>query len=325
MPVYVNIAGAQKEANDWYSNIDGVSKKFNSFLGNIDGTSVELLIPPRPYWRLPSSGSGTLASNTRTRMVSDSVTVSSDGTFTLLNATSISGRPAQGKFFVSISTSSNSSATTGSTLYYATNSSGAYRAFNIRGGVILSSSSFPSAVKNNRSDVFYELNGSQHNLYISKELIPSLYRWTQYNANASHIYKDVYSYSSGSINYYSDIDVMYYLPEGEFRYTSDGSEFNCYWEDMRWNWQNMVGKWVAGEEERYVSKLYRVTTINQEPYPNNHYYPFTYDRIVERLLDTIEYSKGTSTGRYAYSTISSAYPTSGERLGYWYDNRTTIT
>lgn len=325
MPIYANIAGAQKEVNDWYSNIDGVSKKFNSFLGNVDGTSVELLIPPRPYWRLSSSGNGTLSSNTRTRMVSDSVTVSSDGTFTLINATSISGIPAQGKFFVSISTSSNSSATTGSTLYYATNGSGAYRSFNIRGGVILSSSSFPSAVKNNRSDVFYELNGSQHNLYISKDLIPSLYRWTQYNVNVSYTYKDEYTWSSGSINYYSEWDIMYYLDEGEFRYTSDGSKFNCYSEDMRWNWQNMVDKWVAGEEERYVSKLYRVESINNEPYPNNHYYPFTYDRIVERVVDTTNYSKGTSTGRYAYSTISSAYPTDGRSGSYWYSDRITIT
>lgn len=325
MPIYTNIAGAQKEVNDWYSNIDGVSKKFNSFLGNIDGTSVELLVPSKPFWRLSSSGDGTLASNTRTRMVSDSATVSSDGTFTLINATSISGRPAQGKFFVSISTSSNSSATTGSTLYYATNSSGAYRSFNIRSGIILSSSSFPSEVKNNRSDVFYELNGSQHNLYISKDLIPSLYRWTQYNANVSYTYKDVYTWSSGSRNYYSEWDDMYYLNEGEFRYTSDGSKFDCHIWDLRWNWPYMEGKWVADEEERYVSKLYRVTTINNEPYPNNHYYPFTYDRIVERVVDTTNYSKGTSTGRYAYSARSSAYPTSGYYSGYWYDNRTTIT
>ena len=322
MPIYANIAGARKEVNDWYCNINGVSKKFNSFLGNVNGTAVELL-PTLIYWKLPSSGDGTLSSNTRKRMVSDSVTVSSDGTFTLLNATSISGIPAQGKFFVSISTSSNRSATTGSSLYYATNSSGAYCRFNIREGVILSSSSFPSEVKSSSSDVFYELNGSQHNLYISKNLIPSLYRWTQYNANVSYTYKDAYSDSSGSINYYNIWDRMYYLYEGGFRYTSDGSKFNCYDIDLRWSWQNMVGRWVADEDTQYVSRLYRVTSMNGDS--PNHSYPFTYDRIVDRVVDTTNYSKGTSTGRYAYSTISSAYPTSGYYSGYWYDNRTTIT
>lgn len=323
MPIYANIAGAQKEVNDWYCNINGVSKKFNSFLGNINGAAVELLVPSKPYWKLPSSGNGTLSSNTKTRMVSDSVTVSSDGTFTLISATSISGIPAQGKFFVSISTSSNSSATTGSTLYYATNSSGAYRSFNIRGGVILSSSSFPSEVKSSRSDVFYELKGSNHNLYISKDLIPSLYRWTQYNANVSYTYKDVYTYSSGSINYYNEEEDMYYLFEGDFIYTSDGSMYDCYLIDLRWNWQYMVGRWVAGEGTRYVSRLYRVTSINNEI--GSYYYPFTYDRIVDRKVDTTNYSKGTSTGKYAYSTISSAYPTNGYYSGYWYGNRTTIT
>ena len=325
MPVYANIAGAQKEVNDWYSNIDGVSKKFNSFLGNVDGTAVELLAIST-YWKLPSSGNGTLSSNTRTRMVSDSVTVSSDGTFTLLNATSISGIPAQGKFFVSISTSSNSSATTGSTLYYATNSSGAYRAFNIRGGIILSSSSFPSEVRSKSSDVFYELNGSQHNLYISKDLIPSLYRWTQYNANVSYTYKNEYTWSSGSKNYSHPFDDIYYLPEDEldFRYTSDGSQFDCYGWDLRFgNWQFITGYWVTDEGTQYVSRLYKVTSMNGDP--PTHSYPFTYDRIVERVVDTTNYSKGTSTGRYAYSTISSAYPAGGYYSGYWYDNRTTIT
>jgi len=116
---------------------------------------------------------------------------------------------------------------------------------------------------------------------------------------------------------------MYYLNEGEFRYTSDGSQFYCYHIDLRWNWQYMVGRWVAGEEEQYVDRLYRVTSLDHDP--TTHYYPFTYDRIVERRIDTTNYSKGTSTGRYAYSTISSAYPTSGYYSGYWYDNRTTIT
>lgn len=322
MPVYANIAGTQKEVNDWYCNINGVSKKLNSFLGNINGAAVELLAIST-YWKFPSSGNGTLSSNTRTRMVSDSVTVSSDGTFALINATSISGRPAQGKFFVSISTSSDSSVTTGSTLYYATNSSGAYRAFNIRNGIILSSSSFPSETRGSSSGVFYELNGSQHNLYISKDLIPSLYRWTQYNANVSYTYKDEYTWSSGSRNYYSEWDEMYYLFDGEFRYTSDGSKFDCYLADLRWDWQNMVGRWVADEETRYVDTLYRVASINNEI--GSNYYPFTYDRIVKRRIDTTNYSRGTSTGRYAYSTRSSAYPTSGYSSGYWYDNRTTIT
>jgi len=323
MPVYANIAGAQKEVNNWYSNIGGVSKKLNSFLGNINGAAVELLAASI-YWKFPSSGNGTLSSNTRTRMVSDSVTVSSDGTFTLISATSISGRPAQGKFFVSISTSSDSSATTGSTLYYATNSSGAYRAFNIRSGIILSSSSFPSEERSNSPDVFYELNGSNHNLYISKNLIPSLYRWTQYNANVSYTYKDVYTNSSGSRNYYSQWDDICYLEDGWFRYTSDGSKFNCYVWDFRYDgWQPMVGKWVTDEDTRYVSRLYRVTSINGNP--DTHYYPFTYNRIVDRVLDTTNYSKGTSTGSYAYSTNSSAYPTNGYYSGYWYDNRTTIT
>lgn len=309
MPVYANIAGAQKEVNDWYSNIGGVSKKLNSFLSNINGTSVELLVPSRPFWRLSSSGNGTLASNTRKRMVSDSVTVSSDGTFTLISATSISGIPAQGKFFVSISTSSNSSATTGSTLYYATNGSGAYRNFNIRGGVILSSSSFPSAVKSSSSDVFYELNGSQHNLYISKDLIPSLYRWTQYNVTTS--YTDKFTAESSSENI---PESEYYHNSTKLRYSSDGSKyyFNYF------SWQISPGDYLPKNGNlEYDTQARRVETIVDNPFRR-----VIFDGYYTR---TSTESRGSATGRYGFSTLSNAFPSNGKQSGYWYDNRTTIT
>lgn len=68
-------------------------------------------------------GSSSSMSSSTTKMAADSYTVSSDGVFTLVSPTSTQVTNLTGKWIVDISTSS-SSATTGSTLYYVRSISG---------------------------------------------------------------------------------------------------------------------------------------------------------------------------------------------------------
>lgn len=310
MPLYANVGGAQKQPSALYANIGGAQKQSSSLLGNVGGASKELLELPRNYWVVPYSATGTMATNTRKRMVANSVTVASDGTFTLVSATSISGRPAAGTYYVSIGTAANSSATTGTVVYYAVNSSGSYYGFNATNWE--ASTSDPSASSSAYGDV--DAICVSATLYVNKAKISSYYRWTQYN----YQYIPVETVRSGSLSIYrGHIQSMYnaslVISGGNFQFTT-----NCMVDELI---SQPVGTYFAV----YFSAL---ESINAYRFNGNYavseqhgadFMDVYYDRYYE-----VGYSH-TATGKYKFAISSSAYPTNGISGSYWYSSRTTVS
>lgn len=310
MPLYANIGGAQKQPSALYANIGGAQKQSSSLLGNVGGASKELLALPQNFWVVPYSAYGTMATNTRTRMVANSVTVASDGTFTLVSATSISGRPAAGKYYVSVSTAANSSATTGTVVYYAVNASGLYYGFNATNWE--ASTSDPSASSSAYGDVDALRVGDT--LYVNKTKISSYYRWVQSDVSysqtsvvgdnsevffvASTFLRVVisYTYSGGR-----------YILNGSVKVTQDGTAYAGYWGALVNN----------GNIDQLSDTIYKVSSVSNMSQTNARLY------YSERK--GVSPSKGEATGKYKFAKSSSAYPTNGVSVGYWYSSRTTVS
>ena len=306
MPIYANIAGAQREVKDWYCNINGASKKFNSFLGNINGAAVELLVKERRYYSFDYESSGILPTNTRKRMVADEITISSDGTITLLNPTSISGRPAANKFFVSISTSSNSSATTGTTVYYSTNSSGSYRAFNPGENVFIISSAsgvVSTTIFEDMPDVFV----SGTTLYVLKDLLPKWYRYKQANV----------TYQQSKLTTTSEFEVAD-MESGRAGtdYTVEFNNSFGYYYTVTGDSSVEVGKWfVQTHLSQYPTTVYRISRLHMGMVYTDAYRDVT----TKKSTDTGKYGVCLTTRRFGTGS------TGGFFNGFWYYSPTVIT
>jgi len=90
--------------------------------------------------------------------------------------------------------------------------------------------------------------------------------------------------------------------------------------------RDSIGYYVPGDVTSNTHDFaYYISDYSLESGLGGSYlYELTYSHFYSVKANNT-YGKGESTGKYAYSTSSSAYPTSGYYSGYWYDNRTTIT
>lgn len=232
-------------------------------------------------------------------MVADAVTVNSSGTFTLLNPTQITGRPPANKYFLSVSTTTNSSATSGTYLYYSLNDSGSCQGINLTYGVVLASETINKEAKASSSDVYYQ----NSYFYICVDNITSFYRWTLYSLT----YDEVFTTESGSR---SDTNPKYAPNESSIRIIYE-SDLGYYYSGLTKGIPT-AGQWFVTGSARNVGKLYRFTSASGSN--------LNYDRC-RRLNQT----KSAATGQYIYALTSDEFPVDGRRGGFWYSDRTTIS
>ncbi len=325
MPVYANIGGVQKELTKIYANVGGAQKQLNSLLANIGGVQRELLVTANAYWDYDRSGTGTLsAGGMSRRMAADKVSVDSTGNFTLINPAQITGQVPAGKYYVSTNTTGTNSTTAGLTIYYATNGSGAYDRFNMRTGVILNTANFPAVMVNSDDSVVHDTA----KFYVSKNDVPLLYRWTQYNATAKHTYGDECYYENNSIFFGSawGSPNVYLFPNNTVQYTADGQNYLL---TLSLDAETFFDNFSNYQYWRFAtvsiaSYIYDAQSITRDPL-NCHDYTVNSGYVCRRVVTSTDYTKGTATGRYAFSPNSAAYPTDGYSSSFWYANRTTVT
>lgn len=270
-----------------------------------------------------TDGSVSLSSS-RYKMAAKGYTISDSGTVTLTDPTkTTAANLAVGDYLVNVSTS-NSTATTGDTLYKVTGVSGSWNytitytaytpALNARG------TDTGQRVESNTADD-YPSDGVQGDYYyVMVKGYGTVYVWDVYNLTTTYGYKERTT-SGYSVNLYtnSELEVAskytfdtttgYYTLTNPSTTTSSSSVSGKYWmktssgksQDMYYGWTDWA--WTPGS----------VGTITTTQYSSS------------RDHSNVIYTKGSATGEQVQSVSQTAYPSDGVQGDYWYTYNSSYT
>lgn len=270
-----------------------------------------------------TDGSVSLSSS-RYKMAAKGYTISDSGTVTLTDPTkTTAANLAVGDYLVNVSTS-NSTATTGDTLYKVTGVSGSYNytisytaytpALNARG------TDTGQRVESNTADD-YPVDGVQGDYYyVMVKGYGTVYIWDVFNLTTTYGYKErttsgysVSMYTNSEIEvastYTFDTTTGYYTLTNPSTTTSPSDVSGKYWmsdssgksQEMYYGWTEW--DWTPGS----------TGTITTTQYSSS------------RDHSNVIYTKGSATGEQVQSVSQTAYPSDGVQGDYWYTYNSSYT
>lgn len=272
-----------------------------------------------------TDGSVSLSSS-RYKMAAKGYTISDSGTVTLTDPTkTTAANLAVGDYLVNVSTS-NSTATTGDTLYKVTGVSGSYNytisytaytpALNARG------TDTGQRVESNTADD-YPVDGVQGDYYyVMVKGYGTVYVWDVFNKKTSYGYKES-TREPGYNTIFSASSTIYY--------------------SSSYNFNTATGKWTILNPSSGLANALSTGTLSGKYLDNNttseyiFYSPTKWevngshiDVTATRCDDEIDRtvkvpSKGSATGRIVESLSQSAYPQDGAQGDYWYTYNSSYT
>lgn len=257
-------------------------------------------------------------SSSRYKMAAKGYTISDSGTVTLTDPTkTTAANLAVGDYLVNVSTS-NSTATTGDTLYKVTGVSGSYNytitytaytpALNARG------TDTGQRVESNTADD-YPSDGVQGDYYyVMVKGYGTVYMWDVFTIITTYGYKEKTSRGgtvnvSGSTIYYSSAYTFYpWDRSSAYTLTNPGAgDYNDtanYWMVDSTSGSTMY----KGRSSFGPSEVKAVTTYT-----------------TARDTSLVRYSKGSATGETVESVSAAAYPQDGVQGDYWYTYNSSYT
>lgn len=270
-----------------------------------------------------TDGSVSLSSS-RYKMAAKGYTISDSGTVTLTDPTkTTAANLAVGDYLVNVSTS-NSTATTGDTLYKVTGVSGSWNytisytaytpALNARG------TDTGQRVESNTADD-YPADGVQGDYYyVMVKGYGTVYVWDVFNLTTTYGYKErttsgysVSMYTNSEIEvastYTFDTTTGYYTLTNPSATTSSSSVSGKYWmkissgksQEMYYGWTEW--DWTPGS----------TGTITTTQYSSS----LDHSNVI--------YTKGSATGEQVQSVSQTAYPSDGVQGDYWYTYNSSYT
>lgn len=262
-------------------------------------------------------------SSSRYKMAAKGYTISDSGTVTLTDPTkTTAANLAVGDYLVNVSTS-NSTATTGDTLYKVTGVSGSYNytisytaytpALNVRG------TDTGQRVESNTADD-YPADGVQGDYYyVMVKGYGTVYIWDVFNVT-----QKVTGYESNSVTGYSTDSMSSFTYGTSMSFDSKTGYFTLSGTETLSMTENSFTNYVETENNYWMEGS---TKKAKYCYMGGNWYTGNKAKNVRKYTSTAisETTKGSATGEQVQSVSQTAYPSDGVQGDYWYTYNSSYT
>lgn len=271
------------------------------------------------------TGGSVRLSSSRYKMAAKAYTVSEDGTVSLTDSTrTTAANLAVGDYLVNVSTS-NSTSTTGTTLYKVTGASSSGSYVNVSYTAYTPSLCAKGAdtgqrVESNTADDYpvYGIQGDYY--YVMVKGYGTVYVWDVFNLTTTYGYKEkttsgysVSMYTNNNLyvssTYTFDTTTGYYTLTNPSATTSPSSVSGKYW--MKTSSGKSPAMYYGWTEWAWTPGSTGTITTTQYSSSRDH--------------SNVIYTKGSATGEQVQSVSQTAYPSDGVQGDYWYTYNSSYT